>query len=140
MKKVINGKMYNTETAKECGSWANAGGWRDFSHMEETLYQKRTGEFFLHGEGGPMTKYAESAGQNQWRGGSKIMPLAWEDAREWAEKKLDADNYEAIFGEAPEDGSKTVVTLSISAGSLERARRAAAQSGVSVSAYIESRI
>ena len=140
MKKIINGKMYNTDTAKELAGWSSPGGWGDFSHYEETLYQKRTGEFFLFGEGGPMTRYAESAGQNQWRGGSKIIPLAWEDAREWAENKLDADGYEEIFGEVSEDESRTVVTLSISAGALERAKRAASQLGVSVSAYIESLI
>lgn len=140
MKKIINGKMYNTDTAKELAGWPSPGGWGDFSHYEETLYQKRTGEFFLYGEGGPMTRYAESAGQNQWRGGSKIIPLAWEDAREWAENKLDADDYEEIFGEVSEDESRTVVTLSISAGALERAKRAASQLGVSLSAYIEGLI
>lgn len=140
MKKIINGKMYNTETAKELGSWANSGGWRDFSHMEETLYQKRTGEFFLYGEGGPMTKYAVSSGQNTWSGGSKIIPLTWDSAKEWAEKHLDADEYEAIFGEISEDESRAVITLSLSAGTVEKAKRLAAQSGVSLSAYIESRI
>lgn len=140
MKKIINGKMYNTDTAKELAGWSSPGGRGDHSHYEETLYQKRTGEFFLYGEGGPMTRYAESAGQNQWRGGSKIIPLAWEDAREWAENKLDADDYEEIFGEVSEDESRTVVTLSISAGALERAKRAASQLGVRLSAYIEGLI
>lgn len=140
MKKIIDGKLYNTETAKQIGTWSNSGSWRDFSHMEETLYQKRTGEFFLFGEGGPMSKYAESAGQNQWTGGSKIIPLDWESAREWAEEHLDADDYQEIFGEIAEDESRTVVTLSLSVGALERAKRAAAQAGVSLSAYIESLI
>ena len=57
MKKIINGKKYDTATAHECGTWSNAGSWRDFSHIEETLYRKRTGEFFLFGEGGPMTRF-----------------------------------------------------------------------------------
>lgn len=64
MKRYINGKVYDTSTAQEIGSYANAGNWRDFSHYEETLYRKRTGEYFLHGEGGPMTAYRESMGQN----------------------------------------------------------------------------
>lgn len=140
MKKIINGKVYDTETAKEVGKWENYGSWRDFSHMEEILYQKRTGEFFLFGAGGPQTKYAESAGQNSWTGGSKIIPLSWDSARAWAEENLDAGDYESIFGEVAEDESRTTVTLSLSAGAVETAKRAAAQAGVSLSAYIESLI
>ncbi len=56
MKKVINGKAYDTEKAKPVAHWKNWGSWRDFEHIEETLYRKRTGEFFLLGEGGPKTE------------------------------------------------------------------------------------
>lgn len=140
MKKIINGKLYNTETAREIASWSDGMSFRDFSHVEEVLYQKRTGEFFLFGEGGPMSKYAESAGQNQWTGGSKIIPLDWESARKWAEEHLDSDDYQEIFGQIAEDDGRTVVTLSLSVGAVERAKRSAAQAGVSLSAYIESLI
>ena len=138
MKKIIDGKMYNTETATELGCSSNSGDWRDFSHYCETLFRKRTGEFFLLGQGGPATKYAESVGQNQWSGGSRIMPMSWDEARDWVEKNLTSAEYESIFGEVPEDDSRVVVTLSLSAASLERAKRAASQSSTSLSAYIES--
>lgn len=140
MKKIINGKAYDTATAKEVASWSDGTSFRDFHHIEEKLYQKRTGEFFLFGEGGPMTKYAESAGQNQWTGGSKIIPLDWESARKWAEQNLTAEEYEAVFGEVAEDDSRTVVTLSLSVWAVEKAKRVASQAGVSLSAYIESLI
>lgn len=138
MKKIISGKLYDTDTAKEVASWSDGLSFRDFTHIEETLYQKRTGEFFLHGAGGPATRYAVSAGLNSWTGGEKIIPLTWDAAREWAEKHLDADDYQQIFGEVVEDDSRTAVTLSLSTASIERAKRAAAQAGVSLSAYIES--
>lgn len=48
MKKIINGKAYNTETAKELGSYWNGYPHGDFSYVCETLYVKRTGEYFLH--------------------------------------------------------------------------------------------
>ena len=140
MKKIIKGKMYNTDTAKKVGDWYNQYGRSDFNYVSEELYQKRTGEFFIYGEGGPNTKYAVSAGQNCWSGGSDIIPVTWEVAREWAEEKLSADEYESIFGEVAEDDSKTVVTLSMSVDTLERARRSAAQAGVRLSAYFESLI
>lgn len=140
MKKIINGKLYNTETAKELGGWANYGSWRDFQHIEETLYRKKTGEYFLFGEGGPVTKYAEAEGQNSWTGGRRIMPMTYDEAREWAEKHLEADEYEAIFGEIVEDdgAGKQVVSISVSPVKWEAAKRKAAQMGVGISEYIES--
>lgn len=140
MKKIINGRSYDTETAREVASWGNAGGWNDFAHLEETLYQKKNGEFFLFGEGGPMTKYAVSTGQNTWSGGGKIIPLSYDSAREWAEETLSADEYESIFGEIAEDDSRVTVTLSLSASAVEAAKRAAAQAGMSLSAYVESKL
>ena len=137
MKKIINGKVYDTETAKELGSWGNSGTWSDFSHMEETLYRKKTGEFFLHGEGGPMTKYAQPAGQNSWSAGDRIMPMTFHEAREWAEEHLDAEEYEAIFGTVTEDESRVQVCYSLSTATVETIKRKAAELGISASAYIE---
>lgn len=138
MKKIINGKVYDTEKAKELGTYSNAGGWRDFNHFEETLYQKRTGEFFLFGEGGPMTRYAEAEGQNSWSGGRRIMPMSYDEARQWAEENLSADEYEEIFGAIDESGAKMTVTLSIDSGKWELAKREAAKRGIGISEYIES--
>ena len=102
MKKIINGKKYNTETAKVVGSWSNNHSYSDFSYCEETLYEKRTGEFFLYGEGGPMSKYRSACWQNSWSGGVDIIPMTEIEARKWAEKHLNADEYEEIFGEVEE--------------------------------------
>ena len=142
MKKIINGRVYDTDKAKELGTYANAGSWRDFSHLEETLYRKKTGEYFLHGEGGPATKYAKAVDQNSWSGGERIMPMTYDEAREWAEEHLEADEYEAIFGEIVEDdgAGKTVVSISVSPAKWEAAKRRAAQMGVGISEYIESLI
>lgn len=56
MKKIINKKTYDTETAKPVCvySYVFAG---DFRKVTETLYRKKTGEYFLHGIGGPASKY-----------------------------------------------------------------------------------
>lgn len=140
MKKIISGKQYNTETAKEVGSWANAGNWRDVNHAEETLYLKKTGEYFLFGEGGPASKYAEPVGSNSWTSGCRIMPMTWEEARSWAEKHLSTDDYEDAFGAVAEDDSRITVHMSLSAGAVDTAKRAAAQAGMTLSAYIETLI
>lgn len=137
MKKIINGKVYDTDKAQELGTWANAGSWRDFNHCEETLYRKKTGEFFLHGEGGPMTRYAKAVDQNSWTGGERIMPMSYEDARKWAEEKLDSSEYEEIFGEISDDDSRIQVGYSLSAATVETIKREAARRGITAGAYIE---
>lgn len=137
MKKIINGKVYDTDTARRLGEWSDGQGWRDFSHVEENLYRKKTGEFFLHGEGGPATRYARATGQNSWTGGERIMPMSYREAREWAEEHLDGDEYEAIFGQVSEDESRVQVCYSLSAATVETIKRRAAELGISASAYID---
>ena len=106
MKKIINGKRYDTETARLIGE-ASYSNRTDFNYWSEELYQKRTGEFFIYGEGGPASKYSRATGQNQRSGGEKIIPLTIQEARAWAEKYLDADEYEQLF-EVEED--KTLIS------------------------------
>ena len=139
MKKIINGKVYDTEKAKKAGYWGNGLGYRDFGWKEETLYRKKTGEFFLHGEGGPATNYAERI-DNAWSSGERIMPMSFAEARAWAEEHLDGDEFEEIFGAVAEDESRVQVCYSISAAAAETIKRRAAEAGVSASAYIESLI
>lgn len=138
MKKIINGKKYDTATAQKLGFFDNNE--LGFSSVEETLYRKRTGEFFLLGEGGPMSKYAVSTGGGNWAGGAAIIPLSWDAARAWAEEHLDSAAYEGIFGEVAEDDSKTVMSVRISAAALEKAKREASKSGSTLSALVEAAI
>ncbi|MBQ9291475.1 MAG: hypothetical protein IJ210_15310 [Clostridia bacterium] len=103
MKKIIKGKVYDTETAKKLGCYENMQDVRNFNHFEEELYRKKTGEFFLYGHGGPASKYSQRVEQNTWSGGEDIIPLDFDNARAWAEENLDADEYEYIFGAVSED-------------------------------------
>lgn len=133
MKKVIAGKLYDTNTAKELGLDNGGDG---FSHWCERLYQKRTGEFFLHGQGGPMTRYARSIDQNSWSGGEKIIPLSVKNAQKWVEDHLDADEYEKIFG-LPEDGVE-VLHVELPAPLMARIRINAAGLQQSLKDYVVS--
>ena len=141
MKKIINNLLYNTETAKNLGDYWNGLPSNDFSYCCETLYQKRTGEFFLHGEGGPISKYSRPTGQNSWSGGEAITPLTYDEARAWAEEKLGADDYEKIFGEVSEgDEEKARLHLSVSAAAFAKLKKLAAQNRVSMTEYVENMI
>ena len=140
MKKIISNRVYDTATAQELASYANGGSWRDFSHFEETLYRKKTGEYFLHGEGGAMTRYAEAVGQNEWSGGERIMPLTYDEASKWAQEHLDGDEYERIFGEVVEDDTRRTMHYSLSTTAVDKLRRLAQQSGKTASAYLDELI
>ncbi len=102
MKKIINGRRYDTQTAKLVGytSYSTPG---SLDYWREDLYVKRTGEYFIHGQGGPMSKYLERIGENEWSYGHEIRPISLDRAKAWAEKYLDADIYEEIFGQVLED-------------------------------------
>lgn len=141
MKKIINGKLYNTETARKLGSYENMADYRNFHYFCEALYQKRTGEYFLHGEGGPMTQYARTIDQNSWSGGEKIMPMSVEAARKWAEEHLDADDYAEAFG-MPDEGDDAVESLHVQlpAALMAEIRSDAAERGISLRTYIEQLI
>ena len=136
MKKVINGKMYNTETADLLATWDN-GRWGNFDVLEEKLFRKRNGEFFLYGYGGPKSVYAQPDGDGWVSSGHEIILLSEKEAREWAEEHLNGDEYEEIFGIVEEDESQATITISISANAMERGQRAAAKRGISLPALIE---
>jgi len=140
MKKIIDGRIYDTDKAQQIGTWWSSQDVRSFTHCEETLYRKRTGEYFLYGWGGPQSKYSRAVGQNEWSGGERIEPLTAEEARRWTEEHLDADEYQKEFGEIAEDDSRTVLSITMASSLAERLRREAANAGMSLSAYIESNL
>ena len=98
MKKIINGIRYNTDVSIKVGSWSNGLPVTDFSRVDETLYKTpRSGRWFIVGEGGPMTRYAESEGGNTWTGGSRLIPITEDEAKVWIERHLEPEVYEKHF-------------------------------------------
>lgn len=101
MKAIIKGRKYNTDTARLVARDSNDLGWRDYRYYIESLYRKKTGEFFLYGEGGPASKYRVRNG-DCWDTGEQIIPLTNEKAREWIEQNCSVETYEELFGEVEE--------------------------------------
>ena len=126
MKKIIAGKKYDTETAEKLGSYSQNAG--SFQYIKEVLYRKRTGEFFLYGEGGPASDYREQVELNTWSGGEAITPLSYEEAQRWTEEHLDGDDYERIFG-VVEDLEKVTIPLSVPAAAADLLRKEAGKTG-----------
>jgi len=85
MKRIIAGKRYDTDTAEEVTSRQEGYG-GDFAFYTEALYRTPKGAWFLAGEGGPRSHYAEqSADGRQSYGGSAIRPMTGPEARQWLE-------------------------------------------------------
>ena len=86
MKKVINHKLYNTDTAELLGEYSFGKGYSDVNYFYEALYRTKSGAYFIHGEGGARTEYATLVSSNSWTGGENIIPISEMEAYEWAEE------------------------------------------------------
>lgn len=134
MQKIIRGKKYNTDTAKEVCCYSNNLPFGDFDWVQETLYVKRTGEYFLHGKGGARSKYAVPDGDFMG-GGSEIIPLSEADAKAFVEENGDTETYEKFFGEASEGETRTTIILS--EATKKKLQQLALEKRVSISQVIE---
>lgn len=84
MKRIINGKTYNTETALEIASFESSLSQSDFRYKEETLYLTKKGQYFLAGEGHAMTKWCTNNGNSSsWGEGIELLDEL--EARTWCE-------------------------------------------------------
>jgi HicB family len=93
MKRIIDGKTYNTETATLVAK-AHQHPEDDF-HFNE-LYQTRHGAYFAYH--GDWSRDAEGPGF------ADIMPLLPSEAQSWMERHAWAELIEEHFGEQPEAG------------------------------------
>jgi hypothetical protein len=92
MKKIINGKLYDTETATKLGTLTVRC--NIIPQQSFTLYRTRKGTYFLC-----IISLDAETGESF----PEIEILSKKEAREWAEECLTADEYCQIFGE-PEEG------------------------------------
>ena len=136
MKRIIRGKKYDTDTAELVADDQHSYPGQ-FEYCLEELYRKRTGEYFIYGTGGPMSKYSESVGQNECSGGEAIVPLDLVDAKEWVDKHCDPDKYEELFGVVEDDGEKVRTTLWLSKPSCKMLEEQALEHRLTKSELVE---
>lgn len=85
MNKIIWGKLYDTEKADLLISAWNWLSWSDFRYFSEDLYITKKWNFFIHWEGGPLTKYVvESWSRRNWS--EDIFVLDKKDVLNWLEE------------------------------------------------------
>lgn len=110
MKKVVQGVLCDTDTAKMLGEHEHDCK-SSFHWYMERLYRTKSGKYFIHGEGHAASPYAKKVAQSEWAPGEAIKLLSPEAARQWAEEHLDVAEYISAFGEPDEDGEPVVLTI-----------------------------
>lgn len=136
MKKIIGGRRYNTATAKLVGEY-ETGYIGDFDWVNEKLYQKATGEFFLAGKGGARTRWSTRT-IDGYASGEGLLPLTLGEAREWAEEHLPVDVVEELFQLPQEkESGKKIQSFSLSPVAIAGLKRLAQTYRTSRSDIIE---
>lgn len=86
MKKVINGLIYDTETAKPLGECRHSRGY--VTIMRDTLFRTENGDYFV---------YSALTDGADWERGISITHMSFDEAQEWLKehKKEETKNEES---------------------------------------------
>ena len=102
MKKIANNKCYDTEAATFVAEYFNGYGWNQFKFLRERLYVTKKGNWFLHGEGGPLTEDADSYGNSKSEG-ERIKEFTPDQALEWLTGYNQTEAIEKYFADRIEE-------------------------------------
>lgn len=90
MKRIINGKLYNTETTKLIAKGESTTDHSDFGYYCKQIHKKKTGEYFLYEYG-----FVYACGYT-WE--EKIIPLEVQQVKELLAEMDEVDAYNNEFG------------------------------------------
>jgi hypothetical protein len=102
MKAIIDGKRYDTDTATLVAGISGGDGPRDFRWEDTGIYVTPKGNWFLSGEGGPLTRWARPCGSGS-SGGSGIEAIDRDQARHYLEGLGETAAIEEYFADEIED-------------------------------------
>lgn len=139
MKKIINNRVYDTETAQliACAPHKNL---KDSTGQtcEQKLYRKKNGEYFIYLKGAlsdaahNINIEAEPHDKEH-----KIYVLTYDKARKWGEQELSPNLWLELF-EPEEDDSKAQIHVNLSKTAIAKIKQAAQKQGITVSSLIEN--
>jgi hypothetical protein len=123
---VIKNKVYDTSTAKAIAEYHHEG-------VTETLYRKKTGEYFCHLYDTAASDDDRRAG---WHGKEKIAPYDYATARAWAELKLDKETFESLFESSAQCG-ETILAVRMSQAAADKVRAMQSATGETIGQIME---
>lgn len=102
MRRVIDGKRYDTETAQEVHAWDNGRYQSDFRYRAKSLFRTAKGAWFIYHEGGAMTDMARTVGDAS-AAGADIEPVTDRDALAFLESHGGEEAIELVFADQVAD-------------------------------------
>lgn len=125
MRKIIKNAVYDTATARKIGETECEYPVYSPMYEKETLYRKRTGEYFLHCYGGEKSNHRKRI-DKKWAFGEKILPITYDEAMEWiSENKIQMEQEDFY--------EKSYLTIYIENGTIGLLRKRAERSEKSIS-------
>ncbi|MDO9206715.1 MAG: hypothetical protein Q7T91_00550 [Sulfuricurvum sp.] len=85
MKKIIKGKLYDTDTATKLCEYTY-GNSSDHKYCHEALYKTKIGAYFLYGKGGAASQYAIQVSSNEYSGSKSIQAISIAAVLDWLEE------------------------------------------------------
>lgn len=119
MKKVIKGKLYDTDTAKLICQHTT-------EHTYKAVYQKKTGHYFIY--------YKINSDVIDFK--PTITPVTVEQAAEIAKGIMPDDAYNLHFGKASVDDEIITVTLRMRKGVHQKLKQLAAENNCTASEFV----
>lgn len=83
MKKIIDGKEYNTEIATKIAAYTAPYDRDDRLYYYEELYMISPSNYFLYGEGSACTRYAKKNQNGTKSFGKNIIPIDGDTVSDW---------------------------------------------------------
>jgi hypothetical protein len=97
MKQIINGKVYNTQSATRIDTHCNGMAVKDFYYLWEALYVTKKGAFFLHRDGGAASSCNRPSGTGSC-GDERLERVTKDEALAWCENaKTNPDTIAEFF-------------------------------------------
>lgn len=139
MKKIIKNKVYDTDKAMKCASFENHSDKSAPDWYCETLYKKKTGEFFIHATGNSESRYSRDYGYKNRKGIENIFPVSFNEAHDWAKENCKLEELSLVFGDPSESG-KAAIHIYLEKSSIQKVKSKASELDITVSEYIEGLI
>ena len=99
LKKIIDGKLYDSGSAKLVADYDNYDEADVTLHVREMLYKTKNGSFFLVGTGHYKTTWScYNSKTGEFIEGHALVPLNEEEAKQWLALRDFIDEYEKLFG------------------------------------------
>lgn len=104
MKRVIDGRRYDTDTAEFlCDLTPASHNINDFKYENTSLYRTQRGAYFLSGSGHGLTRWARKMPDGGYGYGEGIIPLDDREALRVLENEAEDELIEKYFGDVVQD-------------------------------------